>query len=278
MQPALQLRPRKPPHVSAAVAAYDSKVFDGLYEFHAAKQLLAENRHHIPDLGQIFVRHGVHETFALSLLHKHFDLAAEETLYRTFDRGDRAALTRPVEAADDAVPYLWKLAPRSGGGVVPLEFERRSEAKRDAAAGSLERFAPFLTELAEAVEERALGGLFGVATMNILRIPLAGGQILVEETDSAARTLLVQAEARDRIDDDDLTETLWGFAPVLTAEPLECVAAGAETVDDQALTDCMVHCTPRGHCLVCCRPGSHCLVCCKPKSHCLVCCRNHPDR
>lgn len=243
--------------VSSAVSKYDSDVYDRLNVFRRARQLLAKNRHHILDLGDVFVKHKVHEQYGLSLLHKHFDLFENEYLIRTLELRHGIAYMNPVPRHTRAVPYLWRASRGPGGQwqFFPLEFLAQREEGAGQAAG-FERLGAFMLEIGEKLESLNLLDVFGIATTNILTLPCNDDQILVETTDSQKRLLTVQAEARADVNLRELTETLWTFRP------------GDDFVDLSTVAKCKNHCF--GHC------KNHCKQHCKGhcKQHCQVHCKN----
>ena len=243
-------------HADVAVKKYHPSTYDRLQVFRLARKLLSRNYHHINEIGAVFVRHNVHDRYALSLLHKHFDLFDHEYLVRTFEAREGAALMAPVPRRTNAVAYLWK-AQRGLRGVwqfVPLEFlSPHEDAER--LARELEHLGPFLLDLAETLERLDVLDVFAVATTNILALPCSNDQILVETTDSLNRRLTVRAESRSEVLLDDLTETLWTFRPL------------EEIVDVGLVAKCKNHCFNhcRNHCNQHCR--NHC------KQHCQVHCK-----
>ena len=54
------------------------------------------------DLRAVLARHGALDRFGVHLLHKHFDLAADEILVETADPEARTLVTRPQPTTDDA--------------------------------------------------------------------------------------------------------------------------------------------------------------------------------
>jgi hypothetical protein len=227
--------------------AYDPHVFDQLNPFRNAKRLLAYGRCHIPDIGDVFLRHNVHELFGLSLLHKHFDLYPDEMLLRTIDRQRRVAYTRPGRKRADAMPYLWRILPGIQGQwrVVPLEAQTAGEKEERTA--DVQQHRPFLADLAEALAGLGLMDLFGVATLGLSSIPLGRDEILVETTDAARRVLTHTPEERGNVRIEELTETLWVFTP------------GTRIPDLGGVYNCKMHCV--GHC----------------HAHCYAHCKNHPE-
>lgn len=233
---------------SLSVGPYDPRAFDSLNQFRSSKLLLARNRHFIRNVGDVFVRHEVQRHFALSLLHKHFDLYGDEVVYRTFDDAGLVATMRPAATPDDAVPYLWRAvqAPRGQWQFAPLEFVRRSDDV-DGAPSNLMDIAPFLQDFANTLEELNLHNIFGLCTLNILRIPVGVGDLLVETTDSEKRILTVTVEPRLELQIEELTETLWTFTPPAT----EHIGQVAVCKGAHCAGHCRNHCT--GHCVGHCK-------------------------
>jgi hypothetical protein len=228
------------------VRPYDPDVFDRLSLFRTAKILLVHNYDRIKLLGDVIVSHQRHHLFGISLLHKHFDLHHDEIIVRHIDAPRRVAHIWPASRHTDAVPYLWKALRDARGRLqfAPLEFVRRVDA-RESEAVDLTQSEPFLTAIANALAERDLLDVFGIATTSLMRIPLAHHELLVETTDSENRKLTITPMHRSEVQVAELTETFWTFTP-------------GPVVDIGGVIKCTgTHCT--GHC----------------KSHCKQHCYNH---
>jgi hypothetical protein len=257
----MKIAAAKSPHSDVTVGAYDPHVYDGLLRFHSSKRLLKQNYTSINHIGQTFVKHGVHESFGLNLLHKHFDMSDDEFLHRSFNRAGSSATMRPTKVAafDDAVPYLWRAVRADGDWrFLPLEFVRRSDVGPGTVT-DLDGQTAFLGEFADRLDELGAIDLFGLATFNIFKIPVGEDDLLLETTDAATRTLTVRAEPRAKQPLEELTETLWNFT--LPEEDHL-----GHTEEDAARSDPALGCTGT-HCAGHCR--NHCL------SHCVGHCTGH---
>lgn len=62
------------------------------------------------DVRNVLQRHGALDRFGIHLLHKHFDLAENETLVESVDVDQRTLITRPMPTDTDAVTVetSWK--------------------------------------------------------------------------------------------------------------------------------------------------------------------------
>ncbi|MCI0356448.1 MAG: hypothetical protein L0099_15645 [Acidobacteria bacterium] len=208
---------REDHHPPVTVRPYHSYVYDVLNPFRAAKLLLKKNQHLLEKLGDVIVHHNLHERYGISLLHKHFELLRDEILLRGIDRNRRVAHIRPVPRHLGTVPYLWRAQIGIGGQwhFFPLEFlEAPSEPDRE--SSDLSKVDTFLADVAEALARLDLLDVFGIATSNILSIPLDEDEILVESTDAEKRLLTIQAEHRADLNVSELTETFWTFTPAET--------------------------------------------------------------
>src|SRR5262245_28754326 len=110
----------------ATVERYDALAFTSLNLFRTAKARLAQSRFVIRQLGDVFVKHNLHQRFGLSLLHKHFELFPDELLVRTLSVGKRVAHMFPQGRRVRAQPYLWRAmsGPSGGWRFYPLEYVR----------------------------------------------------------------------------------------------------------------------------------------------------------
>jgi len=235
-----------------SIKPYDPDVFDRLNLFRTAKTLLYHNKGYIRNLGDVIVTHQLHERFGVCLLHKHFEQYHDEIVVRTIDPERRLAHMRPTSRHTDAVPYLWRALHDSRGRLqfVPLEYIRRGD-ERESQVTDLEQYAPFLAAMAHALAERELLDVFGIATTNIMSIPVAHDELMVETTDSENRILTITPEHRSNLQIEELTETFWTFLP----GPLTDLGEVAFCSGMHCNSHCKNHCI--GHC----------------KSHC----KDHPD-
>jgi hypothetical protein len=228
---------------SVAVEEYDPKVFDNLPLFRDSKGSLRTHRSRLRPLGGVIVHHGVEDRLGVSLLHKHFPLAPDEIITRSFDMPNRTAIMRPSkEGKPRAVPYLWRLVRQERGGFAyyPLEFVREEYAE-DFRGFNLGDHVDFLLDMAHVLTEHGLQDVFGIAVpSNIRKLAQDDDELLIETTDSATRTLTVKPHLGPVPDNEELTETIWTFT-----------ASDEETVASCTGTHCAGHC--KAHCL------SHCV-------------------
>ncbi|MCY1013887.1 hypothetical protein OV079_51855 [Nannocystis pusilla] len=193
-------------------------------------------------LGNVITEYGLESSVGINLIHKHFDLAADELVLREFE-GD-AAFMRPKRAREcrGHLPYLWKLdrerAARAGtaGFVHPLpehHIDARAEIETIRAA------VEFLDALADCLEELELADLFGIVSLASRRpFELDSETTLLETTDEVGRVLTLRPTPRDALETMDTTKTLWVFSPGRDRR----LTAGT-----QCVSHCISHC--HGHVL-----------------------------
>ena len=229
----------------AVVSSYSPGVFDQLNQFHVARKLLAERMDRMLCVGNVFVRHSVHERFGLSLLHKHFDLSDDEIILRKVNVKRRIVSMFPRKGQRNAVAYLWKVSAskRNHWEFFPLEF-LGPEADENASSGPTEELAPFLCEVAEALADLDLLDVFGIATTDIRGIPITENELMIETTDPVKRLLTVKPYLHSDVKMEGLTETFWTFTPGENSDDLEAALACTGT---HCHNHCRSHC--RGHCV-----------------------------
>jgi hypothetical protein len=228
-----------------SVESYDPRIFDRLSLFRTAKTLLSRNKRYIKILGDVIVTHGLHNRVGVSLLHKHFDLDQDEIVVRTIDAPRRVAHARPTLQHTDAMPYLWKTFRDPSGQLrfAPLEFVCGDA--QESQVVDLTQYPSFLTGITHALAEHDLLDMFGIATTNIMKIPLGHDELMVETTDSESRTLTITPMHRSDLQINELTETFWTFTPGRLLEgAVKCSG-----------THCSGHC--KSHC------SGHCVMHCK---------------
>jgi hypothetical protein len=238
--------------VSPLVEEYNPKVFDELPLFRDSKEALRTQRSRLCPVGGAIVHNGLGERLGVSLLHKHFPLAQDEILIRSFDMPNRTVTMRPSkEGKSHAIPYLWRLVRQTSGrfSYYPLEYVREEDAE-DFSDFNLGDHADFLLDMAQTLTEHGVQDVFGVAVpTNIRKLAQDDEELLIETTDHATRTLTVTPHAGPLPENEELTETIWTFSAA------EEASADEETVLGCTGTHCAGHC--HGHCLSHCTGHCH---------------------
>jgi len=231
-------------------ATYDPTTFDQLNQFSDARRLLEKNRDRILCLGQLFTYHNVDDTFGLTLLHKHFDLGADEFILRTADAEHRVFHLRPEKKCAEASPYLWKVstAERGQWQFCPLEFAGE-DLKDYLKLIEMKAAEAFLCELAETLTMLNLDNVFGIVRRDINQTPVSEDELLVETTDASMRLLTVRPELRCNVKMEELIETSWIFT-----------RQNASASSDASLACKGQHCSQ--HCKSHCK-GTHCTGHCR---------------
>ena len=201
-----------------ALTQYEAAAFDGLPHFEAAlisRPLVEEAA---AAAATLFRGAGLKDIAGIAMLHQHFHLAAGEVLLERKQGADRVVVT-PVPVAEAAAagarPYMFKVAPRAGGGFryVPLEFaaaELVDPADLDALA------APAFIDALGALLE-ASGGLniVGVALLRHRGHVAAVDGSTMELTDELNRALTIMPQSHvpaPRNGEETITtRTVWTF-------------------------------------------------------------------
>lgn len=222
---------------------YDPDVFRRLNDFSSARDELERRVQDVTRLGNVITEYGLESSVGINLIHKHFDLAADELVLREFE-GD-AAFMRPKRAREcrGHLPYLWKLdRGASGKGWYPLEFvhplpEHHIDARAE--IETIRAAVEFLDALADCLEELELADLFGIVSLASRRpFELDSETTLLETTDEVGRVLTLRPTPRDALETMDTTKTLWVFSPGRDRR----LTAGT-----QCVSHCISHC--HGHVL-----------------------------
>lgn len=104
--------------MTAVMNKFSLEMFSSLPHFDEAKLIIPSIQEKIHILGSIIKKHGIRHA-GVSLLHKHFDLNANERLVEYVDKPHVSEL-KAVDLPDEmAIPYMWKF---SSNGWYPLEF------------------------------------------------------------------------------------------------------------------------------------------------------------
>lgn len=199
------------------LTAYKPEVFDGLEDFFTVRDRLELVKHNLKELGAVIRSYGLQKQVGICLLHKHFNLSAEERLVEEFEGNN--SYIKPTTEYSDAIPYMWKVEQNQVSGEwvwFPLEFVRNTEQ----VAAAVERSEAvvnnqeFLSAIAAKLSELGMTNMFGISILHRDAIKIAEGEILVENTDDEGRVLTFSSVPRPEVDPTTLTQTLWQFPTV----------------------------------------------------------------
>ena len=203
------------------LTAYKPEVFNGLEDFFAVRDQLELVKHNLTELGAVIRSYGLQKQVGICLLHKHFDLSANERLVEEFEGNN--SYIKPTTEYSDAIPYMWKVEQSQASGEwvwFPLEFVRNTEQvaaaveRSEAALNNQE----FLNAIAAKLFELGIANIFGISILHRDAIKIAEGEILVENTDDEGRFLKFSSVPRPEVDPATLTQTLWQFPTVESFE------------------------------------------------------------
>ena len=200
---------------------YSSQLHNNLMDAHDAAARFDELRgRNVVDgaLKDVFFRHGVADTFAVRLLHRHFDVAQDEKVVHCGNVAMPWVTTKlsPV-AQDHIVPSSFIIT--SSGDLFPYEFTYAAEATGGAAAkGSqdpevlLAGHAAFLRDFNTVLKET---GLIDVLSLAVLAY-MSGGKGM--ETTEGRANVTIPLDAANETTRDDSIETIWTYD---TGAPLQ---------------------------------------------------------
>lgn len=204
---------------AAARPAYDPAVYAALPTIRQAHDALDEVLpKDMEAISRLFVGHGVHDRLGLCLLHRHFDLAADERLVETVQpKGppelyefcstctghDVISKTSPVrdQALGVVSAHSWVL--NEEGNISAYEFQDGTH--------TVDMPKAFLTELAALLKARGLLGVFGIHAHHRHGHDPEG--VLIEINDPYSRTNIVTNVPVKDSDGEPVTHVLWQFTP-----------------------------------------------------------------
>lgn len=199
---------------------YDPEVFNALPDFFVAREELSAAEEQINELGDIICSYGLHQVIGLCLLHKHFDISADERLVRRYKDDSFARMTAERGIEDELYPYLWCLSEGGlGFGFYPVEFciyanqidQKRAKAHFMHLNRNKDFFAVIGREMITKNLERRFG-LSGLHARSCFR--LKAEETLLELTDEQRRILTLERQTEDYVKKlGDTTKTLWYFYP-----------------------------------------------------------------
>ena len=85
--------------MNAPLSRTDIAQWNHLSDIHDVKPLDDQDRACLAELRDVLERFGCLDRFGVNLLHKHFEMAADEILVEQVDEDARKLLTKPVKAA-----------------------------------------------------------------------------------------------------------------------------------------------------------------------------------
>lgn len=187
-----------------------------------AKQVARVSRAQIREFGNIICKHGLHETFGICLLHRHFDVDDSERLVHRHDRHLKQVLATPSTAESSSTSAcIWGVAPEATDQPwVELEYLDTSQFPSvfAEASQSLREQDRFLNDIGSALCGSGKARFFGLGVFHRDVVPIPPDCILAEFSNDEARTLTVRAASRAEIDPLQNTTTMWRFQP--GADPL----------------------------------------------------------
>jgi len=172
------------------------------------------DRECLDELGHYLVSTDVWQRFAIWLLHKHFEPAAEEVFVESAIRAPRGTQTTLVDrrSAPDLSATSIRFDPdvSSGIGIIGTEFAHPTDFGSASPVGHDDE--AVLTGIAERLRAHGKTERFGV---RLIRNPLglSENEVLVETCDIAHRTLHCSVGERDGISGDNNVETTWQWKP-----------------------------------------------------------------
>lgn len=217
------------------LASYSSQVFDSLNDFETAKLELFEAEKILPQIGNLICEYNLYEKFGVCLLHKHFNLSANEILVEVV--GKNKSDSQPVfyDNQSNLMPHTWKVHKLTDGSLTlyPLEFVDSSNNNFNSVitVSDLE----FFRHIASKLSKLKMTETFGITMLHRDDISIAEDEILVESSNNIERLLTVVPVKKGEIDLLTVTKTTWKFSP------------GA---NNKSISLCI------GHCIKCCK--GHC--------------------
>lgn len=201
------------------VAGYDSSVFAGLPTIGGAYRNLARIRPELDRLGRVLERNGLADIVHLSLMHRHFAMGEDERLIERVDpsaRESRSAVRVP-ESNSNLVPHVLKATYDANTDTIvwfPTEFVE-VDSLSACALQNFNRTASNVAFLEEFGRELlAVDGLDAIGlsvTHGREDIACDDGEVLVETTSEAERTLHMRPKQQWELDPATTIETVWLF-------------------------------------------------------------------
>jgi hypothetical protein len=197
---------------------YFPEHFNSLPTFRQAQENLKVHKHKIDDVGRVLHAHGLADEIGIALLHRHFELSADEILVEKIDSAQAQSVgaPRPKEAAGKVLPHLFRAVINENDGTAawfPVEFcdagdDDGSLAERCA---KLAENAPLLNEVAQTLRDEFATGAFGLSLFHGREeIQCTADEVLTESTDEIGRTLVMRPGKLAAVGASS-TPTLWRF-------------------------------------------------------------------
>ena len=232
--------------VTMLVRTYDHNRYDSLDPFYIVMDRLPAGESSIGELGRVICDHEMQDTMGVTLLHKHFNIAADERLVRRYD--EKGASIAPEAPSINHVACLWEFDGYGDGVWFPLEFSDRANVPVCFdQAKYLEENESFLMEFGDALQRFGVQRLFGLVSLHGFQLlNPSNGQIVLETSGDAPRSLKLEVvDAKDPRGIDS-TQTLWMFEKAEVRSGMAC----------PVITGAMAHChhCPKKHGCLHCHP------------------------
>lgn len=194
---------------------FDVQVFNSLQHFQTAKLSVPEVTKAADALGAVIEQHGMEDSVGICLLHKHFDLKAQEVLVETQSVGESHLKPQSWTSDEALVPYMWKVTTRCE--VFPLEFVQADEDKSRKTAFVLSNSA-FLADLTRTILELGLEDVAGFSVLHRDHLTDIDPSTLELTNDQLRKLVVLPMSKTDRppqdflkSDDSETVRTMWTF-------------------------------------------------------------------
>lgn len=150
---------------------FNSLIYNSLVDIDEVKNKQGYDKELLRNLGNIIKKYHWQNEIAISLIHRHFDLAATEKMVSDYNLSKKEWISRPVEIDESKlIPWNWKVdydQESKSWTFFPLDFlyNLPKFSKEKQTVGKLMSNKIFLDELALMMVKEGITDVFGVALL-----------------------------------------------------------------------------------------------------------------
>ena len=229
---------------------YQPAFYDTLPDYADAEKVVPPDEF-LEAAGAVFKKWGLSDFIAVSLLHKHFEVAADEYLIRRFfaDKQCIIGKSQKVPEEGSTVEYMWRYMVIDGEVCLcPVEFISSTDDLKNMGYHALMvRLASgFHEDYHQVLSAFELQDVFGITLLPGILFDLSGKRSLVENSDETEFVLRPEQPGDDRSEG---TQTIWAYPSINEPHGLICIGhvCGRHTCGRHTCNvHCKVHC--KKHC------------------------------
>ena len=203
--------------MQTAVKKYKPELFTSLPIVEHAHYAFREANPNLSLFADLFRKHDVNKIAALTLLHKHFDLDADEKLVEMWNEKSKQIEVRPNRSKTNKIAYMWRVCTKNTvSSYHPIEFYDETTPVATEALSITQKLLAnqaFLDEFAELLTQTNTSNIFGLCLLHRDDMLMDVDYVHFEETDKPNRVSYMSVHKKNDIDTETSVQTHWRFGP-----------------------------------------------------------------